>query len=623
MKLLTLDTHSPLRGRAAINAVTKERQFIEQRVGVPIHKFTDYRSFLLTGCKNVWATFRACHLTANIMLSTEFKITREDESEALVGSPVGRFLNSPNRFDSWEELLYLWVFHMKLTGNAYWLKDELDGADRPRAIYPLLPHLVTVIPHRTDKVAKYLYKINGEELEFDPSEIIHFKRPHPINLHFGIGDIEASQTLFNNFINRETYEEAFLKHGAMPSGIMTYKGSEETPATLDDMAEDEWGKLKDWWQHEYGGRQNAGKTAFVTGEWEYTRLGLTHQEMESIENERWSIEQIFINHGVPLSIAGVQKAANYATARQDEINFRRFEIVPLLDLLVGKLNAEKEFVKLFDERQRIEYELSGLIDVEQVWKDHEGLIKHGGMTMNEIREKMGLQAVDDPMLDQFFIDQNRTPLDVAGSVPPDELDLRMIQAGLPVAPDYSTRGHSGVRHEEKALPDKYRPATNQDVPEGRACGNCIHFNEDDVASDGRARCDLWNEYVEGGYYCDAWESFEDKKKEDHKDEVTRRKPPQAAISSYRDGIKRHENGETGNGIEPITIRMAKDFIAGAMPTDEWTAKANRWWGRNERFLDEEKGSPAYAAAQLWGGRAGSRYWKAEALRRGLIERQVS
>jgi hypothetical protein len=55
------------------------------------------------------------------------------------------------------------------------------------------------------------------------------------------------------------------------------------------------------------------------------------------------------------------------------------------------------------------------------------------------------------------------------------------------------------------LPDGYRPATSNDVPEGRACGNCIFFNENDVAPDGRARCEKWDEYVEGGAYCNAWE----------------------------------------------------------------------------------------------------------------------
>ena len=125
MKLLKLDRKNPLRGRAAVQAVTKEREFIEQRVGVPIHKFTDYNSFLQAGCKNVWATFRACHLTANIFLSTKFKVISEDADDPVTGTPLNRIIETPNRFDSWEEILYMWIYHMKLTGNAYWLKDEL------------------------------------------------------------------------------------------------------------------------------------------------------------------------------------------------------------------------------------------------------------------------------------------------------------------------------------------------------------------------------------------------------------------------------------------------------------------------------------------------------------------
>ena len=54
------------------------------------------------------------------------------------------------------------------------------------------------------------------------------------------------------------------------------------------------------------------------------------------------------------------------------------------------------------------------------------------------------------------------------------------------------------------LPENYRPATSPDVPEGRACGNCFYFNERDVAPDGRARCMQWGEYVEGGFFCNAW-----------------------------------------------------------------------------------------------------------------------
>ena len=64
--------------------------------------------------------------------------------------------------------------------------------------------------------------------------------------------------------------------------------------------------------------------------------------------------------------------------------------------------------------------------------------------------------------------------------------------------------------EESNLPDNYRPALAEDVPEGRACGNCIFFNEERQNEDGtKAWCERWEDFVDGGYYCNAWEPKEE------------------------------------------------------------------------------------------------------------------
>jgi hypothetical protein len=59
------------------------------------------------------------------------------------------------------------------------------------------------------------------------------------------------------------------------------------------------------------------------------------------------------------------------------------------------------------------------------------------------------------------------------------------------------------------LPDNYRPATSADVPEGRACGNCMFFNESNLDEDGNAFCEKWKDYVAGGAYCNAWQAREE------------------------------------------------------------------------------------------------------------------
>lgn len=55
------------------------------------------------------------------------------------------------------------------------------------------------------------------------------------------------------------------------------------------------------------------------------------------------------------------------------------------------------------------------------------------------------------------------------------------------------------------LPDNYRPAVSGDVPSGRACGNCVFYNEDIVDKDGvGVWCERWSDWVRGDHYCNTW-----------------------------------------------------------------------------------------------------------------------
>lgn len=90
------------------------------------------------------------------------------------------------------------------------------------------------------------------------------------------------------------------------------------------------------------------------------------------------------------------------------------------------------------------------------------------------------------------------------------------------------------------------------------------------------------------------------------------KPPQTVRNNYKRGLELHEEGKTGSGIEAGTIRVAKQIVAGEAVTEDWVRKANRFWSRNERFLDSESDSPAHASAMLWGGAAGRDWYRSKA-----------
>lgn len=389
----------------------KERNYIENRLAVPSHRFTDFKSYLDAGSGKVWASFRACHLAASVFMGTDFRMVRPKDPSWVPTPGVDEafIFTDPNPFDSWREMLYLWVFHIKLTGCAFWLKDEVNGLGQPTRLYPLMPQYVKVVPDAKKNIAGFIYEVNGKRINYAPEEIIYFRRPHPASTLWGMGDVEPSETLFNQYINRAVYEEKFLENGAQPSGVLTLKEAPDDPG--------DWERLKAWWNKEYAGKANAGKTAFLTGEWMYHKLGIDQQAMQTLEREKTTVEQIFINHGVPLSIAGIREAANYATAKQDEINFRKYEIVPLLELFCGKLNREGVFFSHFKSGTVLEYDLSGLVDVEQIVKEYAPLVKLGALTPNELRQLVGLSKIEDPYLDQYFVENGLTPLEMAGMPP--------------------------------------------------------------------------------------------------------------------------------------------------------------------------------------------------------------
>ena len=83
-----------------------------------------------------------------------------------------------------------------------------------------------------------------------------------------------------------------------------------------------------------------------------------------------------------------------------------------------------------------------------------------------------------------------------------------------------------------------------------------------------------------------------------------RTPPQGVRDACKAGIKLFEDGFGGSGLEATTVKEARAMARGEPITVFKAGKMIRWWGRNARFLDEEKDSPAWTAAQLWGGRAG-------------------
>ena len=151
------------------------------------------------------------------------------------------------------------------------------------------------------------------------------------------------------------------------------------------------------------------------------------------------------------------------------------------------------------------------------------------------------------------------------------------------------------------LPENYRPALSEDVPEGRACGNCFFYDESRVNAEGdKAWCERWDAFVEGSYYCNAWQANQEGRDIDQN-------APAYMRAAARRGLEYYEEGLAGDGVTPGTISEAREMAEGRVSDDKWIRTA-AWIARHLVDLDSPDANPdsdnypsaGVVAHLLWG-----------------------
>jgi HK97 family phage prohead protease len=181
----------------------------------------------------------------------------------------------------------------------------------------------------------------------------------------------------------------------------------------------------------------------------------------------------------------------------------------------------------------------------------------------------------------------------------------------------------GGERSVRDLPDNYRPALAPDVPEGRACGNCIFYNEERINEAGdKAWCERWEEFVDGAFYCNAWQGETEQRAVDTK-------PPAYMRASARRGLEFYEQGLGGDGLVDRTIREARQMAAGEeLSLDKWK-RIGPWIARHIGDLDAPAANPnsddfpsaGVVAMALWGGGTTRRSaLRAQAYAEGVVTR---
>lgn len=315
----------------------------------------------------------------------------EAEKGARLADPwLVQLLEEPNGYQSWEELIELFVIDRYITGDGFLYKRGDDGNGRPLQLLRLAPQYVEIVPGQNGElIESYEYKVPGQApINIAPERIIHWKGPNPHDAYRGAGVIAMGPRVFDGEIALTDTKASYYENGARLEGVL-----EAEQAVSDSQA----AKLRRQFAGIYAGARQAFQVA-VLGR------GLTYKPIQSDATKAefglmsdQSRDRILALFRVPKAMLGLTSETSSTTAPAEERRvFANTRMRPILDTLQTLLT--RELTSHFGLCFKIDYEYQ--MPIEDQFKLGGEFAKVPGVLVKEVRSQFNLPPLVSVMEDE-------------------------------------------------------------------------------------------------------------------------------------------------------------------------------------------------------------------------------
>lgn len=315
----------------------------------------------------------------------------EAEKGARLADPwLVQLLEEPNGYQSWEELIELFVIDRYITGDGFIYMRGDDGNGRPLQLLRLAPQYVEVIPgQHGELIESYEYKVPGQSpINIAPERVIHWKGANPHDAYRGAGVIAMGPRIFDGEIALSDTRASYFENGARLEGVL-----EAEQAVSDSQA----AKLRRQFAGIYAGARNAFQVAVLGRGLSYKEIQSNAKDAELLALADQSRDRILALFRVPKAMLGLSSETSSTTAPGEERrNFANSRMRPILDTLQTFLT--KELTARFGLVLRIDYEYQ--MPIEDQFKLGGEFAKVPGVTVREVRAQFNLPRLATVMEDE-------------------------------------------------------------------------------------------------------------------------------------------------------------------------------------------------------------------------------
>jgi HK97 family phage portal protein len=296
--------------------------------------------------------------------------------------PLVRLWERPNPYMTGQQFREIGEQTMCLTGERWWVILR-DGLNRPRELWPIRPDRIAPIPHATEFVSGYVYRIGATSIPLEPDDVVFDRIPSPLSEHRGIGPVQSLLVDLGNERAAAQWTNAFFGNSAAPGGVIEFDHS------IDDAT---FERLRDRWATQHRGVANAHRVAIIEqGTWKERKY--TQRDMQFEQLRRLTRDIILGAFRMPTAMMGISESVNLANALAAETHFGRWVIKPRLLRQQNVINTQlapffgSDVICDFDDPTPEDRELN-LAEAERGYNA-------GILTLNEARSRLGESMAPD------------------------------------------------------------------------------------------------------------------------------------------------------------------------------------------------------------------------------------
>jgi HK97 family phage portal protein len=335
------------------------------------------------GIPAVYACIRVlAESTASLPLITYERQPNGDKQRAVGFSLYTLLHDQPNPIMTSLELRELLMGYLCLRGNAFCLIEREAG--EVVALWPLHPDRVTVEVDGRELIYTY-QNPDGPEKKYRMVDILHIRGLSSDGI-IGYSPLALLRDSFGHAKAISDYSANYFKNDATPGGVLS---------TSHSLSVESVKNLREAWSNGYQGSGKHHKVAILDNDLKWQSVGVSPQDSQLIESQKFSVVEIARVFRVPLNLVMDYERSTYSNVTEQNRSFLTHTLQPWLERIEQAIHksllTEGEKQKYFVEHLTQNFLKANTKERFEAYK----IAREGGfLSVNEIRQLENMNSVE-------------------------------------------------------------------------------------------------------------------------------------------------------------------------------------------------------------------------------------